>query len=384
MAVGFKKKQVEPLQFAAVVRRRLSLAQWMFVAIVALPATVAALFFGAIASDRYVSEASFLVRGVSSQSAGGLGALLRGLGLSRANDDTYAVQDFIQSREAVRRLDERLPLREVFSRPGTDWFTRFPAFWRSNSFEAMYNYYLRRVVVLHNPSTGITQLQVTAFRPEDARNLAVSLIELGEDLVNRLNERAHRDAIQHAQAELERAENKVIAAQAAITSFRNREVMIDPAGDSAKVLEVIGKLATELARARTELQETTTSAPASPTIQGMRVRAAALQNQIAAEQSKMAGRDDALASKMSAYERLVLSREFADRELTLAAGAIEMARQQARRQHIYIETIAPPNLPDQSTDPRRWRSFFTVLIFAGAIFAMAWFFIIGAREQLHG
>lgn len=378
------KKKFEPLQFAAVVRRRLSLAQWLFVSIVAIPALVAALYFGAIAQNRYVSEAAFLVRGPSSQSAGGLAVLLRSFGLSRADEETFVVQDFMQSRDAARRLNERIPFRQVFSRPGTDWFSRYPAFWRRDTFEAMYNYYLTRVKVVYGTSTGITQLRVTAFRAEDARDLTVNLLQLSEELVNRMNERAQRDALEHAQSELSRAEEKVVASQAAITSFRNRELLVDPSNNSAKTLEVFGTLATELAHTKTQLQETMTSSPSSPAIQGLRGRIAALQDQMTAEQAKMAGGDSSLASKMSGYERLVLNREFADRELTLASGAFELARQEARRQHIYIETISEPNLPDESTEPRRWRGFFTVIIFATAVFAMVWFFMVGAKEQLHG
>lgn len=378
------QKRFQPLQFGAVVRKRLTLAQWMFLIIVVAPTMLAVLYYGLIASDRYVSEASFIVRGANSQSAGGLGALLRSFGMSRADDDTYAVQDFLLSREAARQLNERMPLREVFSRPGTDWFTRFPAFWRRNTFESMYNYYLSRVILTYKSSTGITQLKVSAFRPEDARDVAQGLLKLSEELVNRLNNRAQRDAITHAQAEVEAAEKRVIDAQAAITTFRNRELLIDPTSTSAKSLEVIGKLAADLAQTRVQLQETQTSSPASPAIQGLRVRVASLQNQISLEQSKMAGKDDALASKMATYERLVLNREFADRELMLSSSAMELARQQARRQQIYLETIAAPHLPDESLDPRRWRGLFTVFILAMAVFSMAWFLIIGAREQLHG
>jgi capsular polysaccharide transport system permease protein len=377
-------KRFQPLQFGAVVRQRLSVAQRLFLFIVILPTLVAVLFYGLIASDRYVSEATFIVRGTAPQSASGIASMLRSFGLSRADDDTRAVQDFMLSREAVRQLDERLVLRDIYARSGTDWFTRFPAFWRRNTAEALYEYYLGRVVVFYNQSTGITSLKVSAYTPEDAQTLAKTLLGLSEELVNRLNARAQRDAIDHATSEVARAEKKVIASQLAITEFRNRELIFDPSSNSAKSLEIVGKLATELAKTRTALDETLTSAPSSPSLQGLRVRTAALQEQIKLEQSKLAGGNDALASKMSTYERLVLGREFADRELTLAAGALELARQEARKQHIYIETIAAPHLPDESLEPRRWRGFFTVLIFSLAIFCVAWFFYVGAKEQLHG
>ena len=379
-----KAHKVEALNFVAEIRRRLTIGQRLFAAIVIIPSVIAAIYLGLWASDRYVSEAHFIVRGSSGQQLGGLAALFRTFGFSRADDDTFAVQNFLQSRDAVRQLETRLPLREIFSRSEGDLFSRFPSFWRGDSFEALYEHYLHRVKTVYVSSTGITQLQVSAYRPEDARDVAIALLSLSEGLVNRINERAHRDALMHAEEELSRAEAKVISTQGEITSFRNRELLIDPSANSVKLLDTVGKLSTDLARIYAQIQETTTSAPTSPVIEALKVRAAALQDQITAERAKMAGGDNALSGKISAYERLALNREFADRSLTLAAGTIELARQEARRQQIYIETVVSPNLPDEALEPRRWRGFFTVFLFSFAIFAMAWFLLTAVREHAHG
>lgn len=380
--ISKRKERFEPLNFAEEVRRRLSLAQWLFLTVVVIPTLMSGVYLGLIASNRYVSEAAFIVRGVSSQSAGGLTSLLRSFGLSRATDDTYVVQDFIGSREALHELNDRIPLRPLFSR--ADWFSRYPKFWRRDNAEALYDYYRQRVTLNYGSSTGITQLGVSGFRPEDAKNIAATLLHLSEELVNQMNARAQRDAIAYAESELNSSEAKVLASQAAITNFRNREMLIDPSSASAKSLSVVTGLTDDLARASAQLQETTVSAPSSPAIQTLRIRVRALQDQITVESAKMAGSDTALASKMSEYERLSLNREFADRELTLAYQALELARQEARRQHIYIETISAPNLPDDTTEPRRLRGFLTVFVFSLAIFTILWFFVVGAREQLHG
>jgi capsular polysaccharide transport system permease protein len=199
-----------------------------------------------------------------------------------------------------------------------------------------------------------------------------------------MNERAQRDALGFAQQELTRAENKVVTSQVAITSFRNRELILDPNSNSAKSLEIVSSLTGELVHGRAQIQDMLTSSPGNPSIPALRSRVAALEDQIARERGKLVGNDGALANKMSDYERLVLAREFADRELALASSMFELARQEARRQRIYIETISSPNLPDESTQPRRWRGFITILVFSSAIFAMIWFFKVGVREQLHG
>ena len=97
-----------------------------FWAIVGVPTLAAGVYYFAIASDLYLSEAKFIVRSPKQVQASGIGALLQSTGLGRAADDTAAVQDFVMSRDAVRKLEQHDGLRAVFSRPEGDFATRFP------------------------------------------------------------------------------------------------------------------------------------------------------------------------------------------------------------------------------------------------------------------
>src|ERR1700738_1346902 len=118
-----------------------SLNIW-FWALVGLPTLVAGVYYFAVASDLYLSEAKFIVRSPKQVQASGIGALLQSTGLGRAADDTAAVQDFVMSRDAVRKLEQKNDLRTVLGRPGGDFVTRFPGilFWRED-FEALFGRY---------------------------------------------------------------------------------------------------------------------------------------------------------------------------------------------------------------------------------------------------
>ncbi|MBX9926761.1 MAG: capsule biosynthesis protein, partial [Hyphomicrobiaceae bacterium] len=109
-----------------------------------------------------------------------------------------------------------------------------------------------------------------------------------------------------------------------------------------------------------------------------------LQQQIAGERSKIVGGDQALAQKVSEYERLALKREFADRNLTGSSTALETARQEARRQQIYIETVVTPRAPDEATEPRRLRLVASTFVVGFALFALIWLIIAGSREHANG
>src|SRR5215472_5888505 len=102
-----------------------SLNIW-FWAIVGVPTLAAGVYYFAIASDLYLSEAKFIVRSPKQVQASGIGTLLQSTGMSRAAEDTSAVQDFIMSRDAVRKLEQKNNLRSLFARPEGDFVTRFP------------------------------------------------------------------------------------------------------------------------------------------------------------------------------------------------------------------------------------------------------------------
>src|SRR5262249_40018846 len=141
-------------------------------------------------SNRFVSQAQFVVRGVESPRTAGLDIFFRTFGISRAVDDTNTVQNYMLSRDAVRALEAQLPLRQIFSRDEADALASFPHFWRGDSFEMLFEYYQQHVSVLQDASSGIVNLKVVTFRPDDSRALARGLLTLAEAMVNRMNVRA--------------------------------------------------------------------------------------------------------------------------------------------------------------------------------------------------
>lgn len=365
-------------------RRRLSSTLAAFLAIVVLPTLCATLYFGLVAAPRYTSEAKFIVRGVSGRHLGGLAALFRTFGISRAEDDAFAVSNFMLSRDAVAQLDKLHDLSRRFSPPGADLFSRYPRFWRGRSFESLFAYYKDQISVVYSPSTGLTTLKVRAFSAEDAETVAASLLRLSEALINRMNARATTDSQQLAQDELGKAERRVIEAQQAITAFRNRELLLDPTSSSLKVLELIGQLSVELAQAQSRLAEARAESPNSPMVNSLRSRIGALESQIALERSRIVGGDNALASKIAAYEQLHLTRDFADKALASAVTALDNARQEGRRQQLYIETVVKPSRPDEPTEPDVPRMILTVFVMAIGLYSMVWLVLSGSREHRNG
>src|SRR5436305_12731638 len=129
---------VAPPRSAARLRRLFGSFNPWFWGIVGLPTLIAGVYFFGIASDLYTSEVKFVVRGPSKGPASAISAMLSG-GSPAVTEDTFAVHQYLLSRDAVRRLEQEDNLRALLSRPEGDLLTRFPGiwFWR-NDFESLY------------------------------------------------------------------------------------------------------------------------------------------------------------------------------------------------------------------------------------------------------
>ena len=372
-------RSVDAIDYRVSSRKLLSV-RLMFAVIVVLPTVCASVYYGYFASKQYVSEAEYIVRGVSSHHATGLDSLFSTFGISRTADDSYAIQDYLRSRDVVAEIEKTLPLRTMFSRQEADALARFPHFWRGDSEEMFYEYF-RKAVIVQQDTKGMSTLRVIAFRPEDAHDLALALIKAAEHMVNTMNVRAQRDTLRNLADDVRRAEADVLEAQAQLTTFRNHELLVDPNEYSTKILETIGELSSSLAEVNSQIAATEKVSPLSPTLGSLRAKAASLANGIRDQRGKLGGSDAGVADKVSIYDRLTLSRDLADKRLASNINALEIGKQESRRQQIYIEQIAEPNLPDQALEPQRARMTLTVAVLSFAIFCMIWLLLAGAKEH---
>lgn len=349
--------------------------------IVFLPTFLSAIYLFFMASDQYESESKFVVRSAQRpDSLGGLSFLVQ-LGLQRSQDDSFIVQDFMTSRDAVRELQQRLPLRAMFKTDELDIIAGYPSLLYGLREERFYKYFQTMVSVIHTDKTGISTLRVRAFSAENAREIADALLQLGEGLVNRLNARLLRDAVGRAEAEVTAAQNRVVAAQADLTAFRNRELLIDPARNAVALAELIAKLSTELATTRAQIAEAKMNSSTGPQLPVLERKAFALDEQIVSERARVARSSDGLAERIATYERLTLEREFANKMLDTNQADLVRAKTEATKQLLYLERVVEPNLADYATQPKRLRSVLVVLVANLLLILVVWLIFVGAREH---
>jgi len=302
-------------------------------------------------------------------------------GLARTNDDAFAVEGYIGSRDAVRQLLDRLPLKEIYGHPSADFISRYPSFLYGSSIEQLHRYMSWMVHTSFSSASGIVTLRVEAFRPEDAKAIADELLAFSEQNVNRMNERVQNDAIRTSLELVKDFEKRLVDAQIAITRFRSSELMIDPGSSSVIVTEVIGRLMADRAAIETQIGEMTASAPNNPSLAALKRRVVALEDAIRSERQKISDEGGGLAYKLADYERLILEREFAKKGLESAAKGLEQARTEARRQQLYIEHVVRPNLPDEAMQPKRLIGVWTAFCLNLVALLLGWLLYSGISEH---
>jgi capsular polysaccharide transport system permease protein len=287
----------------------------IFLITVVIPTAIAVFYYATYASNIYISESRFVVRSPQKQ-GGSVTDFFSKVGISKSDDDSYIVRDYILSRDAMDILIKELDIKEQYSSPTIDMLARFPGlrYWETSG-ESFYRYYQRQVGVLVEPGSSIASLTVRSFDPESAMRINKKLLELSEGFVNRLNERARTDIVKMAQKEVDLAQTRLEAKALQLTAMRTAKQTLD--GDRQVILA----------------------------------------------------------------QRLLLEKEFADKQLAAAMAALEQARSEALRQQLYIERVAQPQVPDSSLEPDRVRGILTTLVLGFLFWGIVSLLVSGVREH---
>lgn len=355
----------------------------IFLVTVVIPTTFASVYYGMVASDVYISESRFVVRNPQRQSSSGLGALLQSTGFSftRSQDDTYSVHDFVESRDALKELDQTSNVRTALSASSVDWVNRFPGLSFDDSFEAFYKHFQDYIKIEYDTVSSITTLYVRAYTAEDAHKFNDLLLQMSERLVNNLNTRSRQDLIEVAEKEVRVAEERNKSAAVTLSSFRNRQSVFDPERQAALQLQSVAKLQEELIAAEGQLMQLRLLSPDNPQVVALRSRIEALRRSIGTETSKVAGAGGSFTSKASEYERLLLEKTYADRQLASALAALDSARNEAQRKQLYLERLVQPSLPDKAMEPRRLRSVGMVFVLGMILWGVVSLVVASVREH---
>lgn len=359
--------------------KKLGLSFWL---IVFTPTFLSTVYFGLIASDRYVSVSSFVVRSPQkSTSASGLSAFLQNVGFSRSADDGYIVHQYMLSRDVVRQLNETIDLRNKYANSHVDFISRFHFFGKGGGLEDLYEYYQKRVNIDTDSTSSISSLTVRAYTAKDAYAINSKLLELAEGLINQLNERGRYDMIASSEREVNTAITKVNEASNKLTEFRANNKIIDVGKQSELRMQIISKLQDQLILVKTQMTQLRAITPNNPQILVLQKREEAIQREMDKQTSLVLFGSSSLNQKSGEYERLLLEKDVATKQLSAAMALLEQNRNEAQRKQLYLERISQPNLPDVAIEPKRLKNIISTFLLSLIVWGVFSLLTAGIKEH---
>jgi capsular polysaccharide transport system permease protein len=331
---------------------------WMliitFVICVIVPTVLAGVYLYTRAADQYASRVGFSVRSEETGSAFEfLGSLTNVSGSS--SSDTDILYKFIQSQELVEAVDAALDLHAIWGKPADDpYFTLAP----DSSLEDLLDYWEDMVRVIYDPGTGLIEVEVRAFDPQDARRIGQDLLERSSAMINELSTVARTDVTRYAREELDQAIQRLKDARQAMTLFRNETQIVDPGADIQGQMGLLSSLQLKLAETLIELDILTqTVRPNDPRIEQTRRETLVIQKRIDQERRKLgvSGDDDVkvFADLVGQFEVLSVDLKFAEQAYISALSAYDTAVAEARRQSRYLAAYLHPTLAETPEYPQR-------------------------------
>lgn len=379
----------QPFPFEAeVTAKRSPFANWLvkrrwFMLGVVVPTLIAVLYYGFIASDVYISESRFVIKSPDQKRSqtSTLANLIQTTGLSAGQEQTNEVLAYVRSRDALKSLEKDVGIREQFANSGADILSRFPGPLSQNTFEDLFRYYGNMVDARLDSDTGLAVIKVKAFNAQDAYTINAKLLNLSEELVNRLNSRAQTNGIAEAQKQVDLATIKAKETRIALAKYRNAQSLIDPERQAVGVLEISSGLVAQRAALQAQLEQMQRVTPGNPSLPALQNRIASISSQIALQDGRVVGSNSGIASKLGGYENLLVEQEFATQRLNAANTALARASAEAVSQQFYLERVVEPNVPDEPLLPKRFLDVLVIAACALCLYVIGWMFMVGILEH---
>lgn len=347
---------------------------------VLLPTMLTGYYFFRIATPLYATVSEFIIQ-QNETSGSGLGSMFRGTQFA-TSQDSIAVQGYLQSRDAMLRLDRDLGFKAHFSQDFIDPLQRLEP---DASNEAAYKHYKRNVKIGYDPTEGIIKMEVIAADPKVSQQFSEALIGYAEQQVDQLSARLREDQMQGARRSYEDAEAKVTEAQTRVLALQEELGILDPITESSALMGQISTFEVELQNKRLALQQLLDNArPNQARVDGVKGDISRLEQLIAELRAQLTqgGSDSASLAQITGRLRIAEA-DLETRQLLLSQSLqqLETARIEANRQVRYLESSVAPVAPDEATYPRAFENTVLAFLIFGGIYLMLSLTASILREQ---
>ncbi|KZY47608.1 capsule biosynthesis protein [Roseovarius sp. HI0049] len=363
-------------------RRKLALLMSRLLAFVFLPTFIVGYYYFNIATPMYATKSEFLIL-TADGSAGSSAAsgLFSGTAFA-TGQDSIATQSYLQSKDAMLRLDQDVGFREHFSQPWIDPIQRLDP---GATNEAAYSIYKKYVKLGYDPTEGVIRMELSTADPEVSQQFSQKLIEYAEERVDHLSQEKRQDAVKTAVASLEDAKAERRAAQERLVTLQEGSIL-DPEGEVANIRALIQNVELQLQEKQLALNtQLNNSRPNAAKVEALRSQIEVLERELAKQNARLTDATESstsLASQAAEIQMAQADLATADLVLQSALEAKRASEIEANKQVRYLTVSVTPVASQDPSYPRAFENTIVAfLIFAG-IYLMVSLTASILREQV--
>lgn len=363
-------------------RRKIGLLFTRLAFFVFLPTILAGWYFYFAATPMYSTKSEFLILQADGGGAPGVGSLFSGTQFA-TNQDSIAVQSYLQSKDAMLRLDSDAGFKAHFTQ---DWIDPIQRMESDPSNEEAYKLFKKNVKIGYDPTEGVIRMEVIAADPEISTLFSKKLISYAEERVNHLTQQKRADQMAEALSSFEQAQEDRRAAQQQLVDLQVQGSVLDPEA-------VIASLRTQITQIEIQLQEKElqlaalldNARPNQARVEGVEGDIRRLESALVELNEKMTDVSQGENSLAQLAVRIQMAQaDLATRDMLLqsALQQVETTRLEANRQVRYLTTSVEPVPSQEASYPRSFENtLLAFLIFAG-IYLMLSLTASILREQI--
>lgn len=319
---------------------------------------IAVIYFGFIASDRYVSRAELVVKQADQIKM--LPDALSMLGLGGNNhQDVLLIQDYLKSADLLNKLDKELGLKAHYQSHKVDYFSRLPD---NVSREEFLKYYREHLTLRMDDISGVLTIELQAFDPAYGQKVVGVMLKESDRFINKLGHQVALEQLAFVEKEVDRAYQRLQIEKAKMLDFQNTHQLISPESTSTARMGVVSQIEAQLAQQQAQLKQLQSYMKATaPAVVSVQARVDALTEQLAQEQARLTGADKNAMNEVTASYMDVQT------QATLAADlyktgliSLEQARIEAYRKLKHLLVISQPTLAEDAEYPRRLYNLATI------------------------
>ncbi|MFB2865119.1 sugar transporter [Aeromonas sp. MdU4] len=328
--------------------------------------SMALIYFGGIATDRYVSRSNIIIK--NAEQIKMLPDALSMLGLGGSNhQDVLLVQNYLRSADLLAKLDRELALKSHYQDSGIDIFSRLSS---EASREEFLEYYLDHLTLHLDELSGVLTIELQAFDPEYGQQVVSLMLKEAETFINKLGHQVAMDQLAFVEQEVNRAHQRLQDEKDKVLAFQNSHQLISPESTSSARLGVVSEIEAELVRQQAELKQLRSYMKESaPGVVSVQSRVDALSKQLKQEKAKLTTNDSGNHVAPEAMNEITARYLDLQTQASLAADiyktgliSLEQARVEAYRKLKHLLVVVQPTLAEEAEYPRRLYNLATVAV----------------------